>query len=293
MFELENLIQSPTPLESWALPLFEQKKIRVFVKRDDLSHPFVMGNKWRKLKGNLSHATQAGFTGIITFGGAYSNHIYATAAAAKYAGLKAVGIIRGEELTRESSPTLTFAHQMGMELHFISREDYRKKNTEFEWDTSFFKVPEGGTNEFAFSGVAEMVTEIEEICIPDFYVCAAGTGGTSAGILRATDQQVIAVSVLKGGFMRNEIQQWVPQSKWPQLHTWNNFHAGGYARVPLELQQFVHQHNQRGGFQIEPIYTGKMITAFLYQVEAGYFPVGSSIVLIHTGGLQTYPSVIS
>lgn len=293
MFELENLIQSPTPLVRWRLPLFEEKKIRVWIKRDDLTHPYVMGNKWRKLKGNVQYALQAGYTGIATFGGAYSNHIYASAAAAKYAGLKAIGIIRGDELHPNSSPTLQFAHQMGMEFHFVSREMYRQKQLDSHLQDSFFFIPEGGTNEYAFSGVAEMVAEIEKLCVPDFYICAAGTGGTSAGIVSATDQQVIAVSVLKGGFMQNEIRRWIPENKWNQLLTWDDFHAGGYARVSTELRTFVSQHNQQETFPIEPIYTGKMIAAFLQQVENEYFPIGSTIVLIHTGGLQTFPSNIN
>ncbi|MFN3782330.1 MAG: 1-aminocyclopropane-1-carboxylate deaminase/D-cysteine desulfhydrase [Spirosomataceae bacterium] len=292
MFELENLIQSPTPLVRWELPLFKQKKVAVFVKRDDLTHPYVMGNKWRKLKGNLQQAIQSGYTGIATFGGAYSNHIYASAAAANYAGLKAIGIIRGDELHPKSSPTLQFAQQMGMELHFVSREMYRQKQFDTHLHDSFFLIPEGGTNEHAFSGVTEMVAEIEKVCMPDFYVCAAGTGGTSAGILLATDQKVIAVSVLKGGFMQKEIRQWVPVNKWNQLYIWDDFHGGGYARVSPELRAFVQFHNQNESFQIEPIYTGKMVAAFLQQVENAYFPPGSTIVLIHTGGLQTFPALI-
>lgn len=293
MFELENLIQSPTPLVRWEQPLFKQKKVAVFMKRDDLTHPYIMGNKWRKLRGNLEQALKAGYAGIVTFGGAYSNHIYASAAAAKYAGLKSIGIIRGDELHPNSSPTLRFAQEMGMQLHFVSREMYRQKQFDSHLQDSYFWIPEGGTNEYAFLGVTEMVAEIEKVCIPDFYVCAAGTGGTSAGILLATNQQVIAVSVLKGGFMQNEIRQWVPENKWNQLQTWDDSHGGGYARVSPELRAFVQLHNQNESFQIEPIYTGKMVKAFLQQVENEYFPIGSTIVLIHTGGLQTFPTLVN
>ncbi len=276
--------------------LFLDKGLRVFVKREDVIHPYVSGNKWRKLKYNLEEAKAQGAKSLLTFGGAFSNHIYATAAAAKEAGFKAIGIIRGEELAKQPlNHTLTFSKNKGMELHFVTRDQYRDKTNE-SFITylrrvygDFYLIPEGGTNNLAIKGCEEMLDEatIDFHCI----CCAVGTGGTISGIIAAAQphQNIIGFSSLKGDFLTNEVEALVEQygkvgaKKW-QIDT--RFHFGGYGKITDALLDFISDFESEYQIPLDPIYTGKMMYGLLKGIENDEFPRNTSILAIHTGGLQ-------
>lgn len=270
------------------------------VKREDLNHPFISGNKWWKLKYNLEEARRLDKKTLLTFGGAYSNHIYAVAAAAKECKFKSIGIIRGEEVL-PLNPTLRFATGHGMQLHYVSREDYRKKNEagyiQQLHDTfgDFYSIPEGGTNSLAVKGCSEFAQTLLDI---DFdYLClAAGTGGTMAGIIEgfADKREVIGISVLKGDFLTKEIVELLKNSalkkkssqvygKWQVL---TSYHHGGYAKVSDALQNFIREMYRQHNLPLDPVYTGKLMWAVLEEVKKGFFKRGSTILALHTGGLQ-------
>lgn len=250
------------------------------------------GNKWRKLKYNLIEAKNQGKDALLTFGGAYSNHIYATAAAGKHFDFKTIGIIRGDELNPNSSPTLQFAQSCSMELHFISREAYRKKQIPDYINLSkVYQVPEGGTNPFALRGVAEMVAEIKEQLgfNPAYIVCPVGTGGTLAGIVSEvkTSTNVIGICVLKNGnYLFDEIKNLlIHHGTWGQenFEIFWNFHHGGYAKISPELLNFIKIFEQEHQIKLDTIYTGKMLFALYDLIKNFHFPKNTTIVAIHTG----------
>jgi 1-aminocyclopropane-1-carboxylate deaminase/D-cysteine desulfhydrase-like pyridoxal-dependent ACC family enzyme len=285
----------PTPLEPLVDTITKGAGVRLFIKRDDLIHPQVSGNKWRKLKYNLIEAGQNGVSTILTFGGARSNHLYATAAAGNALGIKTIGVVRGEEYNQKYTDTLLFCKQQGMQLIGISREEYRQRN-----DYEFIQhlknehgnplvIPEGGTTRLSLPGVAEMVyeTTIQLNGKPDYYAVAAGTGGTAAGILK-TGATVLAFSALKGGsFLEDEILTLVNEP-WGQekLRLFTEYHHGRYARHTPELLQFMQSFEQEHRLLLEHVYTGKMLFGLYDLMKKGYFSKGSSIVAVHTGGLQ-------
>lgn len=284
-----EMLHQPIPLQpftsSW-LPA----NIQAAMLRLDLLHPEISGNKWFKLKYNLEAAREAGQHTILTFGGAWSNHIVATAAACQQAGFHAIGIIRGEAPPPDQlSSTLRLAADYGMELHYISREDYRRKE-QTDWHSRFpncYIIPEGGHNGAGARGCQEILTLAPTL---DFthILCATGTGTTLAGIINSAqaDQQVIGISVLKGATSLNETVASLLQphhAPWTLLH---DFHLGGYARTPPLLIQFINNFYQETQIPLDIIYTGKMMHAFRELCLQSYFPAGSRILLIHTGGLQ-------
>lgn len=282
----------PSPVVQIHDPFFQKKKVTVWVKRDDLIHPLIMGNKWRKLKYNLLHARENGFEGIITMGGAFSNHIAATASACRENGLKSIGLIRGDELNETSNKTLRQAVSHGMELRFVSRATYRNTKLNFEEYVSgcpaYFGIPEGGTNNFAIKGCAEIVQELE---IPYHYlITPVGTGGTMAGLLKGLrgEKKLLGISVLKGEFVKNDFAQLIQENKIPyknyQLFT--NFHFGGYGKVNPELIELINRTKSDFDLSLDPIYTGKMYFGIKALIEKDLFAPGSDIVILHTGGLQ-------
>jgi 1-aminocyclopropane-1-carboxylate deaminase len=263
--------------------------VNLYLKRDDLIHPEVTGNKWRKLKFNLIQAREKGFDKLLTFGGAFSNHIYATAAAGKEFGFKTVGIIRGDELTPESNPTLRFAHEQGMELIFVTRLDYnfRNKLTK-QYGDKYYVLPEGGTNDLALRGVNEMMDEIYEVLNPDFVCSSVGTGGTLAGIVSGLrgNTKAIGFASLKGkGLLKGQIEKILPFEKEFELN--EQYHFDGYAKTTPELIEFIKAFEERNlNIQLEQVYTGKMMFGIYDLIQKGYFPKNSNIIAIHTGGLQ-------
>ena len=269
-------------------PLLKEKEIKLFIKRIDLIHPFISGNKWYKLKYNLLEAKKQNTNTVLTFGGAYSNHISATSFAAKEKGLKSIGIIRGEE-TLPLNDTLDFAKKQGMSTHYVSRSDYRKKYTDDFIDKlrekfgNFYLVPEGGTNELAVKGAQEILDRNDT---QDFICTAIGTGGTISGIINSSsdNQKVLGFPAIKGSEnLEKDITMWTTKQNWKLI---SDYHFGGYSKISEELIQFIMDFYQKHDIPLDAIYTGKMMFGILDLIDKDYFPRGSSILTIHTGGLQ-------
>ena len=291
--DLENK-QIITPVESIEEPLVEKAGVQLLLKREDLIHPFISGNKWRKLKYNLLDARKKGHQKLLTFGGAYSNHIYAVAAAGKTFGFKTIGIIRGEK-PKSYNPTLQFAMENGMQLIFISRSDYRNKESflsQLPLDLeNIYILPEGGTNDLALRGCAEIVTTHEDVKSVDIWCTACGTGGTIAGIITALkpDQKALGFSVLKRDFLNNEVEKFLQNFESKNHQNWSintKYHFGGYAKFDVHLIRFINEFKQMHRIQLDPIYTGKMMFGILDLIKKGYFSRGSTIMAVHTGGQQ-------
>ena len=271
--------------------LSEDLGLELYIKRDDLIHSEISGNKYRKLKYNIIEAQKLGFETLLTFGGAFSNHIAATASVGKEFGFKTIGIIRGEELYDkvEANPTLKFAKTCGMQFKFVSRSDYREKTTESFINNlkgefgEFYHVPEGGTNTLAIRGCEEILSETDKEF--DFICSSVGTGGTISGLINCSkpSQQVLGFPALKGDFLKNEIVKFAHQSNW-QLVT--NYHFDGYAKVAKELIDFINKFKEDTNIPLDPVYTGKMMFGIFDLIDKGFFPIGSKILAIHTGGLQ-------
>lgn len=265
--------------------------VSVAIKREDLIHPFVSGNKFRKLKYNLLEAKKEKHETLLTFGGAFSNHIAAVAYAGKENGFKTIGIIRGEELEDKitENPTLLFAQNCGMQFKFISREGYRSKSEMSFLENlkqqfgDFYLIPEGGTNALAIKGCQEILTS--EDAEFDYICCSIGTGGTISGIINSVlpHQKVLGFPALKGDFLNEEIRNFVHNDNWELI---TEYHFGGYAKVNEALIQFINQFYAENKIPLDPIYTAKMVFGVLDLIQKNYFHAGSKILLIHTGGLQ-------
>ena len=265
--------------------------ISLCIKREDLIHKFVSGNKFRKLKYNIIQAKKENQNTILTFGGAFSNHIAAVAYAGKIHNIKTIGIIRGEELEIKinSNPTLSFAQQNGMQLKFISRTSYKlKTNLDFlnqlesEFG-NFYLLPEGGTNNLAVKGCEEILTKHDSEF--DYICCCVGTGGTIAGIINSAlpHQKIIGFSAMKGDFLNDEIRKFATNKNW-KLIDWYDF--GGYGKVNTNLITFINQFYLDYGIPLDPVYTGKMAFGIMDLIQKNYFPEHSKILMIHSGGLQ-------
>lgn len=276
----------------------EKAQVKLFVKREDLNHASVSGNKWWKLKYNLQEAKKLGQETLLTFGGAFSNHIYATAAACQELGFKSIGIIRGEEVL-PLNETLAFAESCGMKFHYVTREEYRRKtNPEFidqlkNQFGDFYLIPEGGTNELAIKGCAEFAHDKLSGIDFDFLCLPVGTGGTMAGIVAGLEGQktVIGFSVLKNGdFLREEIKKLIKDFSEKEFRNWHietDYHFGGYAKHNDELDQFILRMNQRQNLPLDFVYTGKMIAGVFDLISKNHFREGSKILMLHTGGLRS------
>lgn len=265
--------------------------VKLVVKREDQIHPFISGNKFRKLKYNLMEAKTLDFKTLLSFGGAFSNHIAAVAAAGKVFGFNTIGVIRGEELIDkiEENPTLKFAYQHGMVFKFVTREDYRNKTSKHFIEElraefgDFYLLPEGGTNALAVKGCEEILTEQDKDF--DYICCSVGTGGTVSGLINCSkpSQQILGFSSLKGDFLKEDIGKFVEKKNW-QLIT--DYHFGGYAKINETLISFINEFKSKNQIPLDPIYTGKMMFGIFDLIEKGFFPKGSKILAIHTGGLQ-------
>lgn len=265
--------------------------VQLFLKREDLIHPFISGNKFRKLKYNLEEAKTFGFKTLLSFGGAFSNHIAAVAAAGKEFGFNTIGIIRGEELFDkiDENSTLKFAEQSGMRFKFVTRAVYRNKTSEHFIEElkaefgDFYLLPEGGTNTLAVKGCEEILTDQDKDF--DYICCSVGTGGTVSGLINCSkpSQQILGFSSLKGDFLKEDIGKFVEKKNW-QLIT--DYHFGGYAKINEALISFINGFKSKNQIPLDPIYTGKMMFGIFDLIEKGFFPKGSKILAIHTGGLQ-------
>lgn len=284
------------PIEKVPLPKYKEHNVQLFVKREDMLHTYISGNKWRKLKYNLKAAREQGQQTLLTFGGAFSNHIAAVAAAGQEYGFKTVGIIRGEEHV-PLNPSLQFAQAQGMQLQYMEREIYRKKGTPElveklrEQYGAFYLLPEGGTNKLAVKGCAEITQEFEHDHF-DFVCTACGTGGTLAGLLVGMDRraQLLGFPALKGGsFLKAEIDQLTKNYNNQIYHNFQlitDYHFGGYAKWKPELINFINLFRDTTGIPLDPIYTGKMFYGIIDLIEKQYFKPGTRLLAIHTGGLQ-------
>ena len=265
--------------------------ISLVIKREDLIHPFVSGNKFRKLKYNLLQAKAENQSTLLTFGGAYSNHIAAVAYAGKENGFQTIGVIRGDELTDKiaSNPTLKFAQECGMQFEFVSREAYRLKTEAAFLEQleqkhgSFYLIPEGGTNDLAVKGCEEILTQEDGVF--DYVATAIGTGGTISGIINSAlpHQKILGFPALKGDFLQDEIRNFVQNDNWELI---TDYHFGGYGKVNSDLVDFINRFLKKTKIPLDPIYTGKMVFGIVDLIEKNYFPKNSKILLIHTGGLQ-------
>ena len=290
-----SMLLPKTPeIQTLSHPLFSEKGLELAILRLDQVHSQVSGNKFFKLKYNLEEARKLGKDTILTFGGAYSNHIHACAAAAKMEGFKAIGLIRGDFLD-ENNPTLSFAKSQGMELHFVDRETYREKsNPEFlqelqEKFGDFYLIPEGGTNGLAIQGTREILGPNTSIYA---HICTSiGTGGTFIGLAASLEpqQKLLGFSSLKGDFIIREIQEKLIEFKVNPKGSYELFttcHFGGYAKWKPELIDFIHWFKDEFEIILDPVYTGKMAFGVMDLIRKNYFPAGSKVLLIHTGGLQ-------
>ena len=273
--------------EKISLSLLNLKEIELFIKRIDLLDPLISGNKFFKLKYNMLEAKRQKKKYILTFGGAYSNHIAATAFAANKFGFESIGIIRGEKSTNLNY-TLRFAKENGMKIHYISREKYKKKHTvsfinELKDNyKSFYLVPEGGANSLAIKGTEEILDNENH----DYICCPVGTGGTISGIINSSQSQmkILGFPAMKGNDdLLTNIESWTNEKNWYII---NNYHFGGYAKITKELIDFIMDFNFNQKIPLDVIYTSKMMYGIIDLIKKDYFPRKSSILAIHTGGIQ-------
>ena len=269
--------------------------IQLYMQREDLVHPQIQGNKFRKLVYNIAFAKANAYKTFLTFGGAYSNHIAATAIAGKLKGMNTIGIIRGEELgddlekTLAQNPTLSQAVAYGMQLEFVSRSSYREKDNSVFIEELLRKypnayiLPEGGTNALAIKGCEEILDK--EGLAFDYVCCPVGTGGTISGIIESSreNQKILGFPALKGDFLEEEIRKWTAKTNWELV---SEYHFGGYAKVDKILIEFINAFYLAHKIQLDPIYTGKMMYGVLDLINKGCFSAKSRILAIHTGGLQ-------
>jgi 1-aminocyclopropane-1-carboxylate deaminase/D-cysteine desulfhydrase-like pyridoxal-dependent ACC family enzyme len=283
-------------------PIAAAHGVRLLLWRDDLVNPDLPGNKARKLKFNLTEARQEGHDTLLTFGGAYSNHIAAVATAGRLFGFKTIGLIRGDEPAAGAAlnPTLAQAMAEGMALHYLDRSTYRRRAEPgfiAEQLVHFgpaYVLPEGGTNTLALPGCAELVAEIQQQTSFDALAVAVGTGGTLAGLLTGLggQHQAVGVAALKnGGFLQAEVDALTQQAVGEVFTNYavqTGYHFGGYAKYSAELLGFIRQFRARHGVLLDPVYTSKLLFGVLDLIKQGYFRRGSTVVAIHTDGLQAW-----
>jgi 1-aminocyclopropane-1-carboxylate deaminase len=285
-------LQLPSPVSELHDDRLTVAGVRVLLKRDDLIHPEFPGNKWRKLKYNVSSARELGHDRILTFGGAYSNHIRATAAVGFHFGFTTIGVIRGEQHL-PLNPSLAYAVARGMRLTYLDRTTYRSKASDAVISAlhrdfgDFYLLPEGGSNKEAVLGCAELPAELAEPF--DVLFCAVGTGGTLAGVAAglSSRQQVVGVPVLKGGaFLEHEIVQLQEMTYGARVGRWHlecDYHFGGYARRTPELDNFIEDFDTRHGLRLDWVYEAKMMYALFDQISRGSFASGTTIVALISG----------
>jgi 1-aminocyclopropane-1-carboxylate deaminase len=301
-------LKIPSPISKLDHPLFIEKGVEVYIKRDDLIHSVISGNKWRKLKLNVEKFHQGKYDKLLTFGGAYSNHIAATARSGKELGFQTVGIIRGDELSAESNTTLKQADEDGMELVFTAREEYGLRSEKYYHEElrrrhgHVWIVPEGGANYYGVLGCVEIASEDEPS--PTHVFSAAGTGTTVAGLMVGFGKSTIyAVSALKNGaFLKDDIELHLRgfdfddethQLLMSQLQLETEYHFGGYAKHNEELITFMNSCFSEMNIPLDKVYTAKMFYALMDKLKKDKIPSGSTVLALHTGGLQGNKSISS
>lgn len=300
MYSLDEIFGSAVPGPVQLIETESGAGIRLLIKRDDLlfhpEAPEFCGNKWRKLKYNLLEARRMEKGHLLTFGGAFSNHIIAVAAAGYLSGFQTTGVIRGEA-DYANNPTLSKAGEYGMNLHFISREEYRQKEDPERLQSLLdrfgdaYIIPEGGSNAFALKGCEELAREIIEDCkgeVPDVVCCSCGTGGTLAGLISGFkgQTQLIGFPALKGSFMTAQVKSFLPKEEPGNWSINSDYHFGGYAKHKPELFNFIQKFYDNHRILPDPVYTGKMLYGICDLIARGHFSPGTTIVAVHTGGTQ-------
>ncbi|MET9763914.1 pyridoxal-phosphate dependent enzyme [Streptomyces sp. NPDC006372] len=282
----------PSPVQELVDGRFERRGVRLLLKRDDLIHPELIGNKWRKLAPNLAAADGRA---VVTFGGAYSNHLRATAAAGRLLGIPTVGVVRGEELAdRPLNPSLARCTADGMRLHFLDRAAYRRKSEPRTLAAILraadaedaYLVPEGGSNAEAVRGCQALGTELSDRA--DVVAVACGTGGTLAGLAAglAPGRRALGIPVLRGGFLTADVRRLQQQAFGGPRGAWDlddRFHFGGYARVPEELDAFATDFEHRHGLPVERLYVAKLLYGLVTLAGEDAFPRGTTVAAVITG----------
>lgn len=291
MFELKY--STPRTIEVFD-KMLDSKEVRLLVRLECDNHPTIKGNKWWKLKYNIAEALRLGKSTVLTFGGAYSNHIYAAAAACLAAGLKSVGVIRGEPVT---NPVLTFATKQKMHLEFVSREQYKLKE-QAEWLRQLsdryhdpYIIPEGGTNHLALKGCDEWARVLTAEHEFDILFLPVGTAGTLSGLICGLkgEKDVVGISVLKDGvFLEKTAQQLIKEYSGQAYGNWKvltSYDHGGYARSTGQLGNFMAKMLERHSLHLDHVYTGKMMFAVWEEIRIGNIRPGTTILALHTGGV--------
>ncbi|NOQ16618.1 MAG: pyridoxal-phosphate dependent enzyme [Methyloprofundus sp.] len=285
---------TPSILVQIKEPFIQEQGIELWLKRDDLLHPIISGNKWRKLKYILEHALSLNTHTIISMGGAYSNHLHALAYVGKALHISTKAKIRGEQ-PAVLNPSLQDMVNWGMQLDFVSRTDYRElRNYQLhdalpELQAGEYWLPEGGAMPLALRGVAELVSEFDldydVVCVP------CGTATTLAGIISVlpADKRALGFAALKGAdFLYDDVQQILKNTPCHN-NDWSiqlDYHFGGFAKVKPDLHIFMQKIEQTHGIKLEPVYTGKMLYGLYDLIRKGHFKAGQRIIAVHTGGLQ-------
>lgn len=279
-------LQIPSPLQEIYDPLWQEQNIRILIKRDDLIHPIISGNKWRKLKEYIQLAQQTPHKSLLSFGGAYSNHLYSLAYVGHVTGIQTIGIIRGDELNAESNPYLSQMKHWGMNLYFISRDAYRKKEIPVNLSTiPQIVIPEGGYGDLGLKGMKVLAKEIECESDADILITAIGTGTTALGLIQNIKLRTIGILTLQN---KMEIESHMNENSILtddlELHT--DYVFDKYAKNHEFLDDFCLQFEKIHHIKIEPIYTGRMFYGLYDLLKKKYFKTGSTIVALHTGGIK-------
>ena len=294
------------PLTQIQLPELSEKGIRLWLLRLDQTHPYISGNKWYKLKYNLEFAVDNGYRTVLSFGGAYSNHIHALAWAANEASLNSIGVIRGEP-EYAANPTLSDAQEWGMQLKFVSRQDYRLRqdpdyiqqlcNSLPESLQPVLVIPEGGSNKLAVKGCREILSEqVLQHVKPDQVILACGTGGTLSGVaVSQPTLDILGIPVLKNAaFLYEDIRNLIQSSGEIDPQNWTldlDGHFGGYAKCPPDLTDFIQRIESECGVPLDQVYTAKMLLRTLQMIKQDLIKPDSTLLALHTGGLQGKRSV--
>ena len=286
---IDDHFKTPSPIEPLNLSFFGIKKHEIWIKRDDLIHEVISGNKWRKLKYNIQHYLENNHKGIISFGGAHSNHIVALSHISNELNIPTIIFIRGEK-PRSLSPTLIKCSEYGVDLLFVTRDQYKEKHTILnnigkEYPDHFI-IPEGASNHYGIKGCIEIVEEVE-MDFDEIY-CDIGTGATCAGIAKALnkDQKVIGVVVLKGaGYLHDQINKMLKfrQKNFSLIH---DYCFGGYAKKDNDLIKFIQIFYKQTGIKTDPIYSGKMFYGLVKELQKDTSLKSKRIIALHSGGLQ-------
>ncbi|MCY7296147.1 1-aminocyclopropane-1-carboxylate deaminase/D-cysteine desulfhydrase [Alteromonas sp. a30] len=295
-------IATPSPVNPIQLPVLQDYDVTLEVKRDDLLHPIISGNKWRKLQGHLQRVLNAKtqndspISALLSFGGGFSNHLHALGYCCYQLHMPFTAIVRGN-YTSHFTPMLEDLQAWGTTIQFVDKKTYQRR-----YEPDYLRllshehpktriIPEGGSDDLVLKGVASMLDEIEDLDEYEYLLCPVASGGTLAGIAQGLAErnsrcQVIGIAMLKGDtYLENLVRQLLP-NEYPMPRIIHDFHCGGYAKCPTQLATFCDNFAEQTHIPVEPVYSGKLFYAIMQLIEQGFFPKGSRLLALHTGGLQ-------